>query len=121
MLYKDLKVKELYASIPDTGIIAVFFETGLEIGSSQLAVSAMEELMTRGDTDIVATILQSAADKGQLQVGKSLTGLIARSLAEYREDPILHKYGKALLRGGGKEGILKWMNSPEAARLFQKS
>ena len=119
MLYKDLKVKELYASIPDTEIIAKLFETGLKIGSCQLAVSAMEELMLRGDTDIIAAKLQSASDKGQLQLGNSLTGLIARSLVECREDPILHRYGRALFRGHGYEGVIKWMRTPEAEAMFQ--
>lgn len=119
MLYKNLTVKELYASIPATKTISQFFEIGLEIGSTQLAISAMEELMTRGDTDIVANMLQSASDKGQLQLGTSITGMIARSLAEYRGDPILYKYGKALFRGEGSEGIWKWVKSPEAAKMFK--
>lgn len=119
MLYKNLTVKELYASIPATKTISQFFEIGLEIGSTQLAVSAMEELITRGDTDIVANMLQSASDKGQLQLGTSITGMIARSLAEYRGDPILYKYGKALFRGEGSEGIRKWVRSPEAAKMFK--
>lgn len=119
MLYKNLSVKELYSSIPATTIIAQFFETGLEIGSSQLAVSAMEELMIRGDTDIIAAKLQSASDKGQLKLGTSITGMIARSLMECREDPILHRYGKIVQRGGGSEGIFKWMQTPEAEQMFQ--
>ncbi len=119
MLYKNLTTKELYSSIPATSIIAQFFEIGLEIGSAQLAVSAMEELMVRGDTDIIATKLQSASDKGQLRPGTSITGMIARSLVENREDPILHKYGKIVLRGGGNEGIFKWIQTPEAEQMFQ--
>ena len=118
MLYKNLTTKELYASIPATDIISKFFEIGLEVGSTQLAVSAMEELMVRGDTDIIASKLQSASDKGLLQLRTSITGMIARSLAEYREDPILCRYGKALLKGEGSEGILEWMTTPGAAKMF---
>ena len=118
MLYKNLSSKELYASIPDAKIIAKMFETGLEIGSSQLAVSAMEELMFRGNTDIIATKLQSAFDKGQLQLGNSLTSMIARSLVEHREDPVLNRFGKTLLRGQGSEGPLKWFHTPGAKSLF---
>ena len=119
MLYKNLSVKELYASIPDAKIIADFFEIGLEIGSSQLAVSAMEELMFRGNADIIIAKL----NKSQLRPGNSLTSMIARSLVEYRENPILHKYGKALLQGHGSEGILKWLHTPreEDLSLSEKS
>ena len=109
MLYKNLTVKELYASIPDANLIAKFFETGLEIGSTQLAVSAMEELMIRGDTDTIVTILQSASEKGQLKIGTSITSMIARSLMEYRENPTLCKYGKALSKAKGNEGVPEWI------------
>lgn len=121
MLYKNLAVKELYASIPATSIIAQLFETGLEVGSTQLAVSAMEELMIRGDTDIIATKLQSAADKGQFKLGTSIAGMIARSLIDFREDAILHKYGKAVLNGEGTEGPLAWLSSDGAAKYFAKT
>ena len=53
MLYKNLTVKELYASIYDTQTIESFFLKGLEKDNDRLAVSAMEELILRGDTDKV--------------------------------------------------------------------
>ena len=89
---------------------------------NELVKSAADTLYywSSGNMAEVDFVLQQGAEIIPIEV-KSEKSVKSRSLAEYREDPILHKYGKALLRGGGKEGILKWMNSPEAARLFQKS
>ena len=119
MLCRNITVKELFASIPDSDYIAYFFDLGLAIGSSQLAVSAMEELMVRSDTITVITVLQLASENGGLQLGTSITTMIARSLSEYREDPILCRYGKALLKGEGGEGIMEWIKKPETAKLFR--
>lgn len=120
MLYKNLLVRELYASIPATSIIAWLFKTGLEIGSTQLAVSAMEELIVREDYDIIAAELQSAAKAEKLKYGTSMVSMIGRSLMEScRNDPLLHKYGKALLRGQGEEGPFNWVQSDEAAMYFK--
>ncbi len=122
MLYKNLSTRELYASIPDTNIITVFFETGLKFGSTQLAVSAMEELMIREDTDIIAAVLQSAADTGKLVPGTPMAGMIGRSLKEScRHDPLLQKYGIALLKGEGGKGPFKWAKSGEATKYFDHS
>ena len=120
MLYKNLSIRELYASIPATSIIAWLFKTGLEIGSTQLAVSAMEELIVREETDLIAEELQSAADAGKLVPGTSMACMIGRSLMEScRNDPLLHKYGKALLRGQGEEGPFEWVKSDKAAMYFK--
>ena len=119
MLFQRLSVKNLYASIPDTDIITVFFETGLKFGSTQLAVSAMEELMIREDTDIIAAVLQSAADTRKLILGTSMAGMIGRSLKDSCfNDPLLQKYGVALLKGEGGEGPFKWAQSGKAAEYF---
>ena len=122
MLYKNLSTRELYASIPDTGIVTSFFETGLKFGSTQLAVSAMEELIIREDTDIIAAVLQSAADTRKLVLGTPMAGMIGRSLKEScRHDPLLQKYGVALLKGEGEEGPFKWAKSGKAAKYFNHS
>ena len=119
MLYKNLSTRELYASIPDTSIITCFFKTGLEIGSTQLAVSTMEELIVREDTDIIAVVLQSAADTGKLVLGTPMAGMIGKSLKEScHHDPLLQKYGIALLKGEGEEGPFRWVKSGKAAKYF---
>ena len=49
-----------------------------------------------------------------------MSGMIGRSLMEScRNDPLLHKYGKALLRGQGEEGPIDWVKSDEAAMYFK--
>lgn len=110
MIYKDLKVKELYASIPETKLIVDLFNTGLEMGSTQLAISAMEELIIRGDTDYIAQGLDSAFKNGNLKLGTSMCSMVARSLVEgCREaDPFLARYGKALFKGEGGNGPFGW-------------
>lgn len=119
MLFKNLLAKELYASIPDASLIAKYFKDGLEIGSSQLAVSAMEELMVREEISTISTVLQSASEQDLLRPGTSIVSMIARSLMEYRKDSILCKYGKALSEGEGDEGILEWIKKPETAKMFR--
>ena len=110
MIYKDLRVKELYASIPNPLLIASLFKEGMKMGSTQLAVSAMEELIVRGDTDYIAKELNFAFERGYIKIGTSMCSMIARSLVEScREaDPILARYGKALFKGEGEKGPSDW-------------
>lgn len=100
MLYKNLLTKELYASIPSTELIAELFEKGMKMGSTQLAVSAMEELILRGDTDLVFYGLEKAFDteNGYVKLGSSMSSMIARSLIESNRetDPILRRFGKGI-------------------------
>ena len=121
MSYKNLTVKELYASIPSTNFIAEMFKKGMEIGSTQLAISAMEELIIRGDTDIITHEISNACENGYLKLGTSMSAMIARSLIEScREaDPILVRYGKAIFRGEGAEGPFKWVASGKAKKYFE--
>ena len=100
MLYKNLTVKELYASIPSTNFIADLFAKGMEIGSTQLAISAMEELIVRGDTDMIKEKLFNASEAGHIKLGTSISAMIARSLCEScREaDPLLQRFGKFLFK-----------------------
>lgn len=100
MLYKNLLAKELYASIPSTKLIAELFEKGMKMGSTQLAVSAMEELILRGDTDLVFCSLKEAFDteNGYVKLDSSMGSMIARSLLESDRgsDPILRRFGKGI-------------------------
>ena len=80
MVFKNLTAKELYASIPSTPTISQFMKTGL--GSTQLAVSAMEEFLIRGDQEKIHENLIWALTRGCLKPGTSMSSLIARSLIE---------------------------------------
>jgi len=126
LLLNNLSTKELYASIPRTATVSQMMRDGMEQGSTQLAVSAMEELSKRGDTDIIVKNLFEAAKNGVLVPGTSMASMISRSLIEDREtDPLLRRAGKWLLQGNpltdtsfvsGKtevEKVSKYLNGPE--------
>ena len=112
MLYKNLTAKELYASIYATSIVEEMFVTGLKIGSTQLAVSAMEELIIRGDTDIIQCGLDSAFKEGYVKIGTSMSTMIALSLSEScREaDPFLQRFGKFLFKAKTDDPLKEFVN-----------
>ena len=113
MLYKNLTVKELYASIPATSIIESLFRTGLEMDNDRLAVSAMEELILRGDTDKVCHGLKEAFERGDIKVKTTTATMIARSLSESCRgvDPFLHEFGKFLFRAEGPDPFREFIES----------
>lgn len=112
MLYKNLTAKELYASISATSIVEEMFVTGLKIGSTQLAISAMEELIIRGDTDIIWRGLDSAFKEGHVKTRTSMSTMIARSLSEScREvDPFLQRFGKFLFKAETGDPFNEFVN-----------
>ena len=112
MLYKNLTAKELYASIYATSIVEEMFVIGLKIGSTQLAISAMEELIVRGDTDIIRRGLDSAFKEGHVKIGTSMSTMIARSLSEScREaDPSLQRFGKFLFKAKTNDPFNEFVN-----------
>ncbi len=101
MYTKNLTAREMYASIGATDFIVTLFKEGLAVNNDRLAVSAMEELLRRGDSDLITERLEDAFKQQQMVAGSSLVYLIGSSLFDdAREiDPILHAYGKGLLRG----------------------
>ena len=98
---KLLTVKEVYASIYKASVIDEFFRKGLELDNDRLAISALEELILRGDTDLIVYSLNQAFEKGQIRKESALLSLLARVLSTEcrRVDPFLDRYGKALLQG----------------------
>lgn len=98
MIYKTLTTKELYASIPRTETISQMMRDGIEQGSTQLAVSAMEELIRRGDTNLVSENLDIGLKNQQLKPGTSIYIMIANALMEDRSNQLLYELGKNLLR-----------------------
>lgn len=98
---KNLTIKEVYASIFKTSVIDEFFRKGLELDNDRLAVSALEELILRGDADLIVESLNNAFEKGQMKQGGSTISLIGRILKNgcHEVDPILGHYGGGLLRG----------------------
>ena len=97
---EHLTVKELYATITDSQLIASLFEKGLKQNNDRLAVSAMEELLRRGDTDKIAYKLEKAFSSNWMTKESTLVIMIANSLFEnaHDVDPLLCHYGKALRR-----------------------
>lgn len=126
MLTKNLTTKEMYASIPETQVIVEFFKKGLEINNDRLAVSAMEELILRGDTDYIAYALNEAFEKGWVREGSTMISMIGRSLKDgCREaDGVLCRYGDGLTKGdfcGPFDWIVQhatdWGEDPRAGLL----
>ena len=101
MYTKNLTVREMYASIGSTDFIVTLFKEGLTMNNDRLAVSAMEELLHREDSESIVECLEDAFRQQQIAAGSSLVNLIANSLSDgAREiDPILCNYGKGLIRG----------------------
>lgn len=98
-VFKNLNVKELYASIPSATTISQLMRVGLEQGSTQLAVSAMEELLLRKDQEKVHENLIQAISNGDLKPGTSMSALIARSLLESHDASGCSKVvGRGLLK-----------------------
>ncbi len=96
-----LTVKELYATIADTQFIASLFKKGLKRNNDRLAVSAMEELLRRGDSDMIVYALNDAFASKLMVKGSPLVTLISNSLLEnaHEINTILYHYGKGLRRG----------------------
>lgn len=122
MLYKNLKVKELYTSIPCTQTIDSLFRMGLEIDNDRLAVSAMEELILRGDTDIVRQRLQQAFERGNIKVKTTTATMIARSLTESCRDvdPILYRFGKFLFKAEGPDPFREFIEGKGKESPYEK-
>ena len=112
MYTKNLTVREMYASIYVTSVIVEFFKKGLEMNNDRLAISAMEELLRRGDTDYIVEGLDNAFEKEQIMSQSTMVTLIGNSLKDGARDvdPMLQKYGKGLLRGDFM-GPRKWVQT----------
>lgn len=122
MLYRNLTVKELYASIYDTQTIESFFLKGLEKDNDRLAVSAMEELILRGDTDKVFEGLKAAFERGDIKVESTMATMIARSLSESCRgvDPFLHKFGKFLFKAEGSDPFKEFAESCDTDAIVRR-
>ncbi len=115
MLCENLTAKELYASIGGISIVKDMFATGLKIGSTQLAISAMEELIVRDYTNIILRELDSAFKEGHVKIGTSMSTMIARSLLEScRETPYLQRFGKFLFKAKTDDPFKEFVDSGAA-------
>ena len=115
LLFKNLTVKELYASIPDTSVINSLFLEGLRENNDRLAISAMEELILRGDTDLITEGLDNAFKNKEIRINTTMSTLIARSLTESCRgvDPLLQRFGKSLFRAKTDDPFKELFEAPE--------
>ncbi len=122
MLYMNLSVSSLYASIPTTKTIESFFLLGLELDNDRLAVSAMEELIRRDDTEMIIIGLRQAFERGTVQAKTTMATMIGRSLSEsYRGiNPFLSRLGEYLLEADGPNPFRDYLEG-EGKRLAFKS
>ena len=99
MYTKNLTVKELFSTL-DADYVRGMFKEGLRSSNDRLAISAMEELLTRGEVGNVMEDLNEAFANGSVPAGSIMIKILGHSLLEAREhSPLLPPYGKALLRG----------------------
>ncbi len=91
--------------------------------NDRLAVSAMEELMRRGDTDMVFQGLRQAFERGDVKVKTTTATMIARSLSESCRDidPFLHQFGEFLFRAEGPDPFREFIESEEGRQALLKS
>lgn len=101
MYTKNLTVVELYASFPQEATIAEFFEQGIRLENDRLSVSALEELIRRGELDLIVDELDWAFSCANMANQPGTVSLIAGTLRDScRElDPMLCHYGKYLWTG----------------------
>ena len=104
MYTNTVTMREFFASVPATVIVAELFEKGIEILNERLAIAALEELIRREDDELVVRELDWALDNikvNHLDNRPSIISLMASTLRDScREmDPVLCYYGKFLLTG----------------------
>ena len=97
MIYKNLTAKELYSSIPSMATITYMMGTGINVGSTQLAVSAMEELIRRKSEDLALDVLKTAYEKGDLKPGTSMMSMLISSMAEEHKNDMLLHFAEAIV------------------------
>lgn len=120
MLYRDFTVREMCESICVTKTVNELFKNGLEINDGRLAIPALEELIRRGDSDIIAKSLDQAFDKGWLTREHSFTMVVEASLFIniWDVDPFLFEYSDDFLRGAFYGGPSAWVRTQ--AKKFRK-
>ncbi|MBR5647968.1 hypothetical protein IKW73_03530 [Candidatus Saccharibacteria bacterium] len=90
MIYKNLTARELYASIPSIAVIFTLMDTGIKAGSTQLAVSSMEELIRRKHENFALSVLEENYRTGKLKTGTSMMSMVVSSLTdEHKSDMCL--------------------------------
>ena len=97
MLYRNITMGELFDNTPYTETVNLFFTEGLRTGNHLLAISAMEELIRRGDIGLVEEGLNKACENGEIKVNSTTSKTIARFCAEDDiDDAFLRRFGKYL-------------------------
>ena len=120
MLYKNLTVRELFATMYATQDVVELFEKGLRRNNDRLAGSAMEELIRRGDTNLIVKVLDDfyEEDEGKyiLEASETLFVLM-RDLADScrKEDALLGIYAG---EGVHSYGPTEWIR--QNAERFEK-
>lgn len=100
---KNLTIRDLMNSIPSTQRIQEFLEEGISTQNPMMAIPAMEELLRRGDLDIVMDILERifySEEEGIIK-NSSFAVLLASAMAEAdgRTCAFVRAYGQSLLKG----------------------
>lgn len=120
MLCRDLTVEELFGSIPSTEIIKYLFEIGLQHVENYLAVTAMEELIKRGEYDEVFNDIAAAFEVGRIMMGTTTSRLFAKSLidASQNRKPFLFWLGHFIMRAKLGQSIDDFIESDELQKAL---
>ena len=69
-----------------TPIVIKRFQRGIENGNEVMAVAAMEELLHRGEADIIVSTIITAIEKKQIIIGSPMAKAISCSLMSERNN-----------------------------------
>lgn len=120
MMYKNLTVRELFASMPLTKDIVEFFDKGLRSNNDRLAGAAAEELIRRGETDLIVRSLDKFYAEEDYQMHQATLFAVMVDLAEScrGEDVLLGMYAHC---GISPYGPTEWIkeNSERLKKLHR--
>lgn len=129
MLYKNLTVKELFATIPLTKDVVELFNMGIRRNNDRLAGAAMEELIRRDETCLIVEALDKFFETPlDSLASQTMMFALLRDLAECcrKEDALLGSYARqqeqACSSGHTCDGPTEWIKkNAERYKRFYRS
>lgn len=95
MMYSNFTLKELYRTW-QSNRIAEFFEEGLKLNNEPMAVTALEELTRRGESNLTYPPLKKAFENGQVSLATQFSVTLGNTLTiAGNRDHLFAELGKA--------------------------
>lgn len=79
MMYSNFTLKELYRTW-QSNRIAEFFEEGLKLNNEPMAITALGELVRRGETTLIYSPLKKAIEEGQISLATQFSVTLGNTL-----------------------------------------